>query len=360
MVDVNVGDRITSPIVGPLDYSFANFKIQATSMPTAAPSDLRPETTFPRFFALAVATFNVENLDPGDGATIGRLAGQIVNNLLSPDLIGIEEVQDNNGEVNNGVVDASQSWNLLITAIQAAGGPTYQYRQIDPVDNQDGGAPGGNIRVGFLFRTDRGLSFVDRPGGTSTSATGVVAGPSGPQLTFSPGRIDPSNVAWTATRKSLAGEFMWQGKKLFVVVNHFSSKGEDQPLFGRFQPPARLSEVRRHQQAQVVNDFADQLFAVDPRANVIVLGDINDFEFSTTVDILEGGVMTTLMKKLPQSQRYSYVFEGNSQVLDQILVANHLLDPYYSLYDVVHVNAEFANQASDHDPQVAYIRVPAR
>ena len=52
------------------------------------------------------------------------------------------------------------------------------------------------------------------------------------------------------------------------------------------------------------------------------------------------------MKKLPQSQRYSYVFEGNSQVLDHILVANHLLDPYYSLYDVVHVNAEFANQAS--------------
>ncbi len=360
MVDVDVGDRITSPIVGPLDYTFANFKIQATSMPVAASSNLRPETTLPRFMSLAVATFNVENLDPGDGATIGRLATQIVSNLRSPDLIGIEEVQDNNGEVNNGVVDASQSWNLLISAIQAAGGPTYQYRQIDPVNNQDGGAPGGNIRVGFLFRTDRGLSFVDRPGGTSTSSTAVVAGPTGPQLTFSPGRIDPSNVAWTATRKSLAGEFMYQGKKLFVVVNHFSSKGEDQPLFGRFQPPARLSEVRRHQQAQVVNDFADQLFARDPKANVIVLGDINDFEFSETIDILEGGVMTTLMKKLPPAERYSYVFEGNSQVLDQILVANHLFDPFFSLYDVVHVNAEFANQASDHDPQVAYIRVPAR
>ena len=191
MVDVNVGDRITSPIVGPLDYSFANFKIQATSMPTAAPSDLRPETTFPRFFALAVATFNVENLDPGDGATIGRLAGQIVNNLLSPDLIGIEEVQDNNGEVNNGVVDASQSWNLLITAIRAAGGPTYQYRQIDPVDNQDGGAPGGNIRVGFLFRTDRGLSFVDRPGGTSTSADRRGRRPVGAAADVQPGPDRP-------------------------------------------------------------------------------------------------------------------------------------------------------------------------
>ena len=42
-----------------------------------------------------------------------------------------------------------------------------------------------------------------------------------------------------------------------------------------------------------MNDFVDRLLAVDPRANVIVLGDINDFEFSTTVDILEGRVMTT-------------------------------------------------------------------
>jgi predicted extracellular nuclease len=361
MVDVNVGDRITSPIVGPMDYSFANFKVQATSMPVAASGGLQPEVTSrPRFQELAVATFNVENLDPSDGATIGRLASQIVNNLRSPDLLGIEEVQDNSGGTDNGVVDASQSWNLLISAIQAAGGPTYQYRQIDPVNNQDGGQPGGNIRVGFLFRTDRGLSFVDRPGGTSTNATSVVAGPSGAQLTFSPGRINPSHPAFVDSRKPLAGEFRYRGRKLFVVVNHLSSKGEDQPLFGRFQPPRRFSEVARHQQAQVVNDFVDQIFAVQNRPNVVVLGDINDFEFSETVDILEGGVLTSLMDILPPQERYSYVFEGNSQVLDQILVSNHLIDPFSVTYDVVHVNAEFANQASDHDPQVAGIRPPQR
>ena len=358
MIDVDVGDRITTPIVGPLDYSFANFKIQATSMPAAASANLQPETTTPRFLALSVATFNVENLDPSDGPTIGRLASQIVDNLRSPDLIGIEEVQDNSGPADDGVVDAAQSWQLLIDAIDAAGGPTYDYRQIDPVNNQDGGAPGGNIRVGFLFRTDRGLTFVDRPGGTSTNATGVVAGDDGPQLTFSPGRIDPTNPAFVETRKSLAGEFLYRGQRLFVVVNHFSSKTEDQPLFGRFQPPMRFSEIRRHQQAQVVNDFVDQLFALDPRAHVVVLGDINDFEFSRTVEILEGGVMTTLMKKLPPEERYSYVFEGNSQVLDQILVSNRLLAPFNSSYDVVHVNAEFADQASDHDPSVAYLRLP--
>jgi hypothetical protein len=147
---------------------------------------------------------------------------------------------------------------------------------------------------------------------------------------------------------------------VFLIANHFNSKGGDQPLFGRFQPPTRFSEIARHQQAQVVNDFADQLLAVDPSANLIVLGDINDFEFSETIEILEGGVLTTLMKKLPERERYSYVFEGNSQVLDQILVSNRLLDPFNSSYDVVHVNAEFADQASDHDPQVAYIRLPGR
>ena len=58
---------------------------------------------------------------------------------------------------------------------------------------------------------------------------------------------------------------------------------------------------------------------------MIVLGDINDFEFSQTVELLEGGVLTTLMDTLPKAERYSYVFEGNSQVLDQILVSNPLL-----------------------------------
>jgi predicted extracellular nuclease len=61
------------------------------------------------------------------------------------------------------------------------------------------------------------------------------------------------------------------------------------------------------------------------------------------------------MHTLPQEERYSYVFEGNSQVLDQILVSGHLLDVFGVGYDPVHVNAEFADQASDHDPQVSFL-----
>jgi predicted extracellular nuclease len=353
---VNVGDHFTSAAVGVLEYNFGNFEVMLTSALTRVDGGLVREVTAERNEnELTVATFNVENLDPSDAPTIPRLAAIVVDNLRSPDLIGIEEMQDNTGGANDGTTDASLSWASFTAAIVAAGGPEYEYRQIDPQNNQDGGQPGGNIRVGFLFRTDRGLAFVDRPGGDATTPTGVVRADGRAHLTLSPGRVDPLNPAWAATRKPLAGEFTWNEKTLIVIANHFSSKGGDQPLFGRFQPPIRSSEVARHQQAASVNGFVKQILAAERKANVIVLGDINDFEFSQTTQILEGGELHSLLPLLPSAERYSYVFEGNSQVLDQILFSENALRGL-SEFDVVHVNAEFHDQASDHDPSVARLK----
>jgi uncharacterized protein len=356
--DVNVGDHFEESAVGVMTYDFNDYMLAVTTALTVVDGGLdRETTTAPDENELSVATFNVENLDPSDGAAITRLARIVVENMRSPDLIGIEEMQDNNGATNDGTTAANLSWQAFIDAIVAAGGPRYDYRQIDPVNNADGGEPGGNIRVGFLFRTDRGLSFVDRPGGNATTPTGVFRADGRAHLTLSPGRVDPTNPAWTATRKPLAGEFMWNDKTLIVIANHFSSKGGDDPLFGRFQPPVRSSEVRRHQQAMSVNSFVDSILAAERKANVIVLGDINDFEFSETTRLLtEGGVLTSLMETLPQPERYSYVFEGNSQVLDQILFSENVMRGL-TAFDVVHVNAEFADQASDHDPSVARTKV---
>ena len=50
------------------------------------------------------------------------------------------------------------------------------------------------------------------------------------------------------------------------------------------------------------------------------------------------------------------MFEGNSQVLDHILVSGALFARPLD-FDVVHVNAEFADQASDHDPSVVRVRL---
>jgi predicted extracellular nuclease len=353
--DLNVADTFTAPIVGIYDYNFGKFLLHATSALTTASGGLTREVAAtPGAGELTIATFNVENLDPNDGAVkFNELAGLIVNNLRSPDLITVEEIQDNNGATNDSVVDANVTFNTLIAAITSAGGPTYQFRQINPVDDQDGGEPGGNIRVGFLFRTDRGLSFVDRPGGTPTSSTTVNNNGGMPELSYSPGRIDPNNAAFNASRKPLAGEFLYNGRKLFVIGNHFNSKGGDDPTFGRRQPPVLSSEAQRLQQAQIVNDFVDSILAVDANANIVVLGDINDFQFSAPMTVLKGGVLHALIDTLPVNERYSYDFQGNSQSLDHILVSNNLFNTIFKL-DVVHVNSEFAVQASDHDPQVAY------
>src|SRR5690606_38301946 len=150
---------------------------------------------------------------------------------------------------------------LLTKAISAAGGPSYSWASIDPEDKADGGQPGGNIRVGFLYRTDRGLALADAPHGDATTAAGVEKrrGKAAPPL--NPGRIAPTNAAWEETRKPLAAQFTWHGNNVFVVANHWSSKGGDHPLMGRFQPPRLASEPQRVAQARSVAAFVDELTA---------------------------------------------------------------------------------------------------
>lgn len=116
----------------------------------------------------------------------------------------------------------------------------------------------------------------------------------------------------------------------------------------------RSSEAKRLLQAQAVNGFVKQILAVDKHARVLALGDINDFDFSGTTKALEdGGALRSAFRTLPKKERYSYVYQGNTQVLDQILTSPGVrgFD-----YDSVHINAEFSDQNSDHDPQVIRFR----
>jgi predicted extracellular nuclease len=346
----NVNDTLAGETSGPVEYDqFGGYNIQATALGDLESGGLQPEQTRPqRSRELAVATYNVENLAPTDDqAKFDTLAHGITTSLQNPDIVSLEEIQDNNGETDDGTVAADQTLQKFVDAIVAAGGPRYEWRAIDPVNDQDGGAPGGNIRVAFLFNPAR-VSFVDRPGGDATTAV-TVTGTDKPALSVSPGRINPGSEAWDDSRKPLAGEFTFRGETVFVVANHFNSKGGDQPMYGRFQPPTRSSETQRTAQATEVNNFVKQLQDVDRKANVVVLGDMNDYQFSPALKTLTSGrTLEDLMNELPRAERYSYVFEGNSQALDHVLTTGRMDTDY----DVVHINAEFADQASDHDPQV--------
>ncbi|RRQ70610.1 endonuclease/exonuclease/phosphatase [Streptomyces griseofuscus] len=352
----NVGDTLTGTTTGPLDFNqYGGYTLVAGQIGTLKSGGLQRETTEKQTGKqLAVATYNVENLDPSD-KTFDQHAAAIVHNLQSPDIVSLEEIQDNNGATDDGTVDASVTVNKLIDAIVAAGGPKYDWRSIDPVNDKDGGEPGGNIRQVFLFNPER-VSFVDRAGGDSTTAVGVVKEHGKAQLTASPGRIDPTSAAWEDSRKPLVGQFVFQGKTVFVIANHLISKGGDQSLTAQYQPVTRSSETQRHAQAQEINAFVKDLLKVQKNANVLALGDMNDFEFSGTAKILEGdGELWSAIKSLPRSERYTYDYEGNSQVLDQILISPAVRRDSFQ-YDSVHINSEFNDQISDHDPQVLRFR----
>ncbi|MER8120386.1 endonuclease/exonuclease/phosphatase family protein [Streptomyces sp. NPDC094031] len=352
----NVGDTLTGTTTGPLDFNqYGGYTLVAGQLGTLKSGGLQRETTKKQTGRqLAVATYNVENLDPSD-KTFDQHAAAIVNNLQSPDIVSLEEIQDNNGVTDDGTVDASVTVNKLIDAIVAAGGPKYDWRSINPVNDQDGGQPGGNIRQVFLFNPER-VSFVDRAGGDSTTAVGVVKEHGEAQLTASPGRIDPADAAWKDSRKPLVGQFVFQGKTVFVIANHLISKGGDQSLTAQYQPVTRSSETQRHAQAQEVNAFVKDILKVQRNANVLALGDMNDFEFSGTAKILEGdGELWSAIKSLPRSERYTYDYQGNSQVLDQILISPAVRRDSFQ-YDSVHINSEFNDQISDHDPQVLRFR----
>jgi predicted extracellular nuclease len=106
-----------------------------------------------------------------------------------------------------------------------------------------------------------------------------------------------------------------------------------------------------------VNRFVLDLLARDPRAAAVVLGDMNGFEFERAVLDLSGGVLEILTLRVPGPSRYTFIYEGNSQCLDHVLVSPAL---QAAEIEIVHAAADFpeAGNASDHDPVVARFRLP--
>ncbi|TCI69652.1 MULTISPECIES: chitobiase/beta-hexosaminidase C-terminal domain-containing protein [unclassified Exiguobacterium] len=358
--DVATGDRFNGPIVGVVGYSYGNYKIQAglDEMKAAfIKGDAKRETTFieAEEDKLTIASYNLENFSNNVKETSDekalKLAKAFVEELNSPDIIGVTEVQDNNGE-GTGDSAADQSYQRLIDNIVSIGGKSYKYVNIDPEYNKDGGAPNANIRVGFLYDPERVSLTEGIPAGDATTAVGYENG----KLTHNPGRIDPLNPAFNSSRKPLAAQFDFQGENVVVIANHWNSKGGDTGFFGSKQPVVLGSEVQRKQIAQIVHDFVADVKTDNPDANVVALGDFNDFEFSDAMQIFKGDLMTNMVEKVPAVDRYSYVYQGNSQVLDHILVSNRLAAT--TEIDMIHVNADFtemSGRASDHDPVLAQI-----
>lgn len=358
--DINTGDQVNGPITGIVNYGYSNYKVYVDNTDVQSKivdGGKAPDTTAITASdeKLTIASYNLENFSAqSDSEKVKKIAVAIADKLNSPDIVGVTEMQDNDGQTDSGSSAADQSYQTLINAIAAEGGPQYEYVNIDPEYNQDGGAPGGNIRVGFLYNPERVSLTEAQAVGNATTGTEYVNG----ALTLNPGRIDPTNDAFSNSRKPLAAQFTFNDEQVIVIANHWNSKSGDSPLFGSIQPPVLGSEQQRIQIASIIRNFVESIQSQNPEANIVALGDFNDFQWTPALQTLEGDneSMVNMIYSLDEADRYTYTYQGNSQALDRIFVSSNLVEK--AVLDILHVNSDFTEEsgrASDHDAVLTQI-----
>ena len=326
VADTEVGDGLGT-ITGNLDYNFGDYEIVVNSdvnVQSAANNIGEVTQLTSNADSVTVATFNAllqDNFNQPTQSQIEGIAAQIVNNLQSPDIVGLQEVQT---AFANGGAQA------LLDAIVAAGGPQYQLAFVD--GNSEFNS--SSIQTAFLYAPGVDLVSVELlPNGVPDSNSHPFDG---------------------GQRVPLVGTFEVNGETFTVVNNHFDSKNGSSPAFGSAQPHINGGEADRIAQAQLVNDFVDGFLAANPDANILVLGDLNEFSWETALrDILSGadGALVNLEFLISDlTDRFTFNFEGNAQALDHIFANLNILENFNLELDFVHINALFSNGASDHDP----------
>lgn len=350
-----VGDTL-GDVTGVLTYYNGVFEVLPVAQPTVTSGNLVQQTTRLHGDAthMTFADYNIENMNallPANATRVSQLAQIVTGNLGSPDVLALQEIQDDSGTTNDGTVTAAQNISAIIKAIAAAGGPTYAYAEIDPADGTQGGVAGGNIRSVFLYNTDR------------VSLVGNVSQIGADQLT----------TTFKNTRLPLVGTFAFNatGQQVTLVNVHNSSQAGSDEAYGSVQQPynhgssdpygatgVNTAANTRQAQAQAITNYVQNQLAADPNAKISVLGDFNDVDWSSAQQIYtSGGTLTDLDLLEDPANRYTYVFEGNSEALDHTLGTTALYNS--AQFETVHTNSEYpdASRESDHDPSITLLEM---
>ena len=187
------------------------------------------------------------------------------------------------------------------------------------------------------------------PGGAS-SANRVLNKAGKPELTLNPGRVSPQAYAFRDSRKPLSA-IQVHGQGYFVVVCHLIPKAK---MTRCLRQTVQSWSVAAPGTGPRINQFVRQILAVDPSAYVVVLGDLNDFFWSTPIPALQEGALGNLIAELAENDRYTYMHEGNAQALDHILVSLSLLSNCAILIWCISIKRPCA--MSDHDPVYAVLK----
>ncbi|KAG5341630.1 hypothetical protein C0989_008609 [Termitomyces sp. Mn162] len=353
-------------ITGIVYYQFGFFYVLPTTAPvvtgtasgSAQPTEIESDSS-----SISFGDYNVENLAP-TSAHLPTVANHIATFLKTPDIVFVQEIQDNSGPTDDGTVIGNLTLTNLVNAIARVSNVNYSFLEIAPTDDTDGGEPGGNIRQAYLYRPEK-LSLVPgAPAGTALDKVEVIVSNNKPTLNFNPGRIDPTNAAWNNSRKPLVAQ--WQtpsGQTLFTINVHLTSKGGSSSNWGDARPPVNLPANVRMEQISLVaatfQSFARSILEVDDKANILAGGDFNEYVqtrevFKPLTDVL---TETDEVAGVPEVERYTYVFDQNSEALDHVFVSDALVQCGVEI-EHVHVNnwaPTLSQRTSDHDPSVGRI-----
>lgn len=341
-----------SGIVG---YAFGSYEVVLTQGPRASAEPPRPEATALRAEEdePTLASYNVLNLNPlpENRDRMARVGEHVALHLGAPHIVALQEIQDQGGTrggEDDPETSAAGTLRALVEAILAAGGPRYEFFDVAPEPNAGGGVPGGNIRNAFLYDSGR-VRLVD-------------------YRALTPGELRDAEVrdpeAFRGSRDPLLARFVVAGDTITVINNHLTSRFGSTPVFGARQPFVQAGEEARAAQTRALHDVVAGILSRDPGAAVVVLGDLNTFEWTDDLDRFLPGegdsrILHDLALEVPPGERYTYVFEGNSQALDHIFVSRALRDGAQA--DIVHLNADYPegapSRASDHEPVLVRLRI---
>ncbi len=356
---LNVGAKLNSRIEGPLNY-----RVDAYQMAVSEPFEIDPsfiEITKSRLTpsagALTIMTLNCFNLDPNVESSVrvqnprqdvdddwgeGRfhtLAQAVVLQANSPDIVALQEIQDSDGAEITTVVDAAETYRLLILTIKQLSGIEYAWVDLSPELGADGGQPGGNIRNGYLYNPNR----------VSVDADSLHV-------------IGKGNWAFDDSRKPLVCDFIEKesSKRLTLINVHLASKRHQESIFAPIDPGSDAKLGVRVEQAHIIHREA--MLTLRHGNEYYVTGDFNDTESSRTLEALCADDAVNLVMQLPLVERYDYNHRGKLQVLMHGIVSGSLAKSGRAEYEIIHGNeligvmpGEDSDKPSDHAYVIAKI-----
>jgi hypothetical protein len=336
-INVRSGQVIKN-LVGPLDYTFSQYRIQPSldNEPKILPkfSGLGLSRGLAESHGLSIATYNMLNLfddivDPGKLQTpsasslltteeldlkISKLARSIHDYLREPDLIAVQEVEK--ADLLERIAETS--------SIKADYGVVFY-----------NGPDERGINVGLMYRTDA-VKVLDWESRQTCTTNDDGLGP-GTDPNYS--CVDGQNPLFSRRPLVVHLEDLKSKSDFYVIVNHFKSKSEGEAV----------TEPRRIEQASFVGSLVQELQADNPNVKVIVLGDLNDFQDSTVEQTLLGYDLYDLIFKVDEKQRYTFIYDGVSEVLDHMLITPSLKKSFDNTY-IAHFNPDFPYLKYADDP----------